>query len=130
MLMLSLITAFLTLLLLEGQSIIFPSQAKALNCCPCWNPCMKGCQCRGPGTHCPSCRGDSSDILRGHAVSVNLVIDVRTSRDLSSFARYTISPPHHFVETGTESEREVRRTTLRFLGDQSLRFKPWCPEFS
>jgi hypothetical protein len=128
--MLSLIAAFLTFLLIQDQ-MIFPSQAKAYNCCPCSNPCTKGCQCRGPGTHCPSCRVTEPDILQYHAESFNLVLHVRASRNLFSFVSYRLTLPDGFMEFVSEGERAVRSATLRLLGDSSVGFiPPWCPAFS
>ena len=128
--MLSLIPVLLMLLLLEGQSMTFPSQARAINCCPCFNPCKLGCQCRGPGTHCPSCRVGGSDVLQYHAVAIDHVLDVRTSGNLFSFALNKISLREPFLETLSGSQRAGRNTTLRLLGDSGFRLIPWCPAFS
>jgi hypothetical protein len=127
--MLSLIAALFTFLLIEGQ-IIFPGQAKAYNCCPCSNPCMKGCQCRGPGTHCPSCRVTEPDILQYHAESFSSVLHVRASMNHFSFVSYRLTLPDRFMGFVSEGERAVRSATLRLLGDSGGEFIPWCTAFS
>lgn len=86
------------------QSLVFPLEVRALNCCPCSNPCASNCYCRGSNGHCPTCRADES----GVAATFGALAGV--PGDEASILRRSAS------------------STFRFLGKPEYKLAIWCPQ--
>lgn len=120
------VVSSLMLMLVLGAQAGLPSPAGAA-CCPCSNPCMYGCTCRGTAP-CSSCRAEGGNLFQRHAVAIMPSPEFSPSHEaLSALPTILIADlSDELVSLARGEKRLIGDLTSRFMAGTAFRIKSWC----
>jgi hypothetical protein len=122
----TLVPGLMLMLLLSAQAGL-PGLASAY-CCPCSNPCMNGCTCRGTAP-CSSCRVEGGSLFQRHAAAIMPSSEFSPAQGTLSalFALPIADLSGELVALARGGTRTIGDLTSRFMAGAEFRLKSWCP---